>query len=259
MKVARACFVAYVVVYQIGIPSRRCAIAAGVAGVPLYERLRAAILSLDYVPGEKLTERGLETELGASRTPIRAALMRLEVDGLVRREGRGWSVSPIDLTEIRALSQYREAVEGAAVRLAAERATDSDLLALSSSLGEASDFLSEEEGVRAGSDFHALLAQLSGNPIMAESIRGVMTRLLRTRWLEVRTPASRRQAKDEHRAIVAAMERRDADGAAVLVIAHNRGTTERTLNFLSEERRRLRGRGFAIVESNPAMPHLDAI
>jgi len=228
-------------------------------GVPLYERLRSAILSLDYVPGEKLTERGLETDLDASRTPIRAALLRLEADGLVRRTGRGWSVSPIDLTEIRALSEYREAVEAAAVRLVSERASDSDLLALDDSLGDMSEFTSEEEGIRAGSEFHALLAQLSGNPFMAEAIRGVMTRLLRTRWLEVRTPESRQQARDEHRAIVTALQRRDAERAADLVVAHNRGSTERTLSFLSDERRRLRGRGFAIVESEPSVPHLDAI
>lgn len=233
--------------------------AVPVTGVALYDRLRAAILSLDYVPGEKLTERGLEVDLDASRTPIRAALLRLEADGLVRREGRGWSVSPIDLTEIRALSEYREAVEAAAVRLAVERASDSDLLALAASLDTPSQATSEEEGIRSGSDFHAILAQLSGNPFMAESIRGVMTRLLRTRWLEVRTPASRAHANEEHRAIVAALQRRDADGAAALVIAHNRGTTERTLGFLSEERRRLRGRGFAIVESDPAVPRLDVV
>jgi DNA-binding GntR family transcriptional regulator len=229
------------------------------AGASLYDRLRAAILSLDYVPGEKLTERGLETDLEASRTPIRAALFRLEADGLVRRDGRGWGVSPIDLTEIRALSEYREAVEAAAVRLAAERASDGDLLALSSSLEDTGEVATEEEGIRSGSDFHALLAQLSGNPFMAESIRGVMTRLLRTRWLEVRTAESRMHAKDEHRAIVAALRRRDADHAAALVLAHNRGTTERILHVLAEERRRLRGRGFAIIESAPAVPHLDAV
>jgi DNA-binding GntR family transcriptional regulator len=226
-------------------------------GGSLYDRLRAAILSLDYVPGEKLTERGLEADLDASRTPIRAALLRLEAAGLVRRDGRGWCVTPIDLTEIRALSEYREAVEAAAVRLAAERASHSDLLALSSWLDDDAEFATEEEGIQSGSDFHALLAQLSGNSFMAESIRGVMTRLLRTRWLEVRTAESRKQARDEHRAIVAALRLRDADRAAALVLAHNRGTTERTLHFLSEERRRLRGRGFAIVESAPGAPHLE--
>jgi DNA-binding GntR family transcriptional regulator len=201
----------------------------------------------------------LETDLDASRTPIRAALLRLEGDGLVRRDGRGWSVSPIDLTEIRALSEYREAVESAVVRLAAERASDGDLLALSSSLEDAAEFATEEEGIQSGSDFHALLAQLSGNPFMAESIRGVLTRLLRTRWLEVRTAESRKQANDEHRAILVALQRRDADEAAALVVAHTRGTTERTLLFLTEERRRLRGRGFAIIESAPAAAHLHAM
>ncbi|ANJ28402.1 GntR family transcriptional regulator [Agromyces aureus] len=248
---------------------------ASVIGAPLYDRLRAGILSLDYVPGEKLTERGLEVDLGASRTPIRTALLRLEVDGLVRREGRGWSVTPIDLTEIRALSEYREAVEAAAVRLAAARATDEDLLALAAATtasasasaepsGRAGEDRNEtdeteEAGIRAGSDFHALLAQLSGNPFMAESMHGVMTRLLRTRWLEMRTPESRAHARDEHLAIVAALRRRDADGAADLAVAHARGTAERTLTLLTEERRRLRGRGFAIIESEPSTAHLDAV
>lgn len=248
---------------------------ASTVGTPLYDRLRAAILSLDYVPGEKLTERGLESDLEASRTPIRTALLRLEAEGLVRREGRGWSVTPIDLTEIRALSEYREAVEAAAVHLATARASDSDLAAIADSLSagdggdvgdaiapasaQATDLGTEEAGIRAGGDFHALLAQLSGNPFMAEAIRSVMTRLLRTRLLEVRTAESRALARDEHLAIVLAMQRRDADGAAALAVAHARGTAERTLDVLSEERRRLRGRGFAIIESEPARAHLDAV
>ncbi|MBN9629501.1 MAG: GntR family transcriptional regulator, partial [Actinobacteria bacterium] len=65
----------------------------------VYERLRSGILDLERVPGSRITERGLEAELGASRTPLRAALMRLEAEGLVRRDGRAWEVSPIDLGE----------------------------------------------------------------------------------------------------------------------------------------------------------------
>src|ERR1700729_2051346 len=95
-----------------------------------YRQLRAAILALDVVPGERLTERGLESLLGGSRTPIRAALMRLENEGLTQREGRGWKVTPIDLAEARAIMEYREAVEVAAVRLAVERAGDEELAAL---------------------------------------------------------------------------------------------------------------------------------
>src|ERR1700710_2024566 len=98
--------------------------------VQIYERLREGILTLSRARGERLTERGLETELSASRTPVRAALMRLETEGLVQRDGRGWIVAPSGLTEIASLLEYREVIEAAAVRLACERASDADIDAL---------------------------------------------------------------------------------------------------------------------------------
>ena len=153
-----------------------------------YAVLRAGILNLDQVPGERLSERGLEGLLGASRTPIRAALMRLEAEGLVRREGRGWQVTPIDLTEVRAVAEYREAVEGAVAALAATRAGDEELQALAElARAEAPGDDDEEAGVRAGDAFHLALAGLSGNPFLVQAMRDVLTRLSRTRWLDVRT------------------------------------------------------------------------
>ena len=100
----------------------------------LYERLRSAIITLDLLPGESLAERGLESRFQASRTPVRAALVRLESEGLVRRNGRGFIVAPIDLDEIASLAEYREAIETAAVRLAVERATDAQLDLLAADL-----------------------------------------------------------------------------------------------------------------------------
>lgn len=214
-----------------------------------YRQLRAAILALDVVPGERLTERGLESVLGASRTPIRAALMRLENEGLTRREGRGWQVTPIDLTEVRAIMEYREAVEGAAVALAVERATDDELDALGILAKANRDQDDEETGLRDGSDFHVALARLSRNHFFADAMAGALTRLFRARWLLVRTPESRARARDEHLAIVAALLARDADAAVARSVAHSRGTRDRLLDQLTEERRRLRGRGIAVVES----------
>ena len=201
--------------------------------VQLYDRLRAAILSLDLAPGERLTERGLEASFDASRTPVRAALGRLDAEGLVQRDGRGWIVSPIDLAEIGALAELREAVEGAAVRLAVQRATDA------------------EQGVRAGGDFHEQLTRLSGNSAMVDAVRGAMTRLARTRWLEVRTPAAREQAWLEHRAVLDALEARDADTASRLLTGHIRGTNDRLLAALAADSRRLRGHGLAILPDAP--------
>lgn len=220
-----------------------------------YLRLRAAILSLDLVPGERLSERGLESVLGASRTPIRAALMRLENDGLTQRDGRGWQVTPIDVAEVRAVMEYREAIEAAAVRLAAERASDEELAALST-LADAHRDADDTEagaqlGVRDGTDFHVALARLSRNQFLADGMAGALTRLSRTRWLAVRTPQSRSQARDEHLGIVAAVRAHAADEAAALAVAHNRGTRDRLVACLADERLRLRGQGFAVIGPVP--------
>ena len=271
--------------------------------VQLYDRRRAAILSLQLAPGERLTERGLEGSFDASRTPVRAALGRLDAEGLVQRDGRGWIVSPIDLAEIGALAELREAVEAAAVRLAVERASDDDIAVLAAVLDAARPSRAEsadvadaptdggdagdegmqvrsddapeeegragndddaeegaragndddaEEGVRAGGDFHVELCRLSGNPVMVDAVRGAMTRLARTRWLEVRTPAARDQAWREHRAVLDALESRDADTAARLLADHIRGTNDRLLAALAADSRRLRGYGLAIVADAPA-------
>jgi DNA-binding GntR family transcriptional regulator len=249
----------------------------------LYDRLRAAILSLELAPGERLTERGLEAGFAASRTPVRAALGRLDAEGLVQRDGRGWIVSPIDLAEIGALAELREAVEGAAVRLAVQRASAADIAAVAALLdaarpadnpaangaaaaaAAANDTATAigtiaaaasaaatadddaEQGLRAGGDFHVELTRLSGNPAMVDTVRGAMTRLARTRWLEVRTAAARDQAWREHRAVLDALTAGDADTAARLLTDHIRGTNDRLLTALAADSRRLRGHGLAIV------------
>lgn len=213
----------------------------------LYERLRSAILTLDLAPGQSLTERGLEQRFTASRTPVRAALSRLEAEGLARREGRGWIVAPIDLAEIGLLAEYREAIETAAVRLAVERASTDQIEAVRALLeGETAD--DEQSVLRVGGDFHEELAALSGNRLLADAVQGAMVRLARTRWLEVRTPAAREQAATEHRAILEAVRAHDADRAAALVATHIRGTNERLLESLTAERRRLRGHGVDILD-----------
>lgn len=217
-----------------------------------YERLRAAILSLDLLPGERLSERGLESMLGASRTPIRAALMRLENEGLTLRDARTWRVTPIDLSEIRALMEYREALETAVVALAVDRAEDADLESLDAIVRAGDEHDDADAVLRDGSDFHVALARLSRNPFLVDAIAGTLLRLSRTRWLEVRSAASRAQAAAEHREIVTAVAARDAERARALVVAHARGTRDRLLASLSEDRLRLRGRGLSIVESAAA-------
>src|ERR1043166_178019 len=136
----------------------------------IHDQLRQMILSLDLGPGERLTERWLEGQFQSSRTPIRAALVRLEGEGLLRRDGRNWVVAPIDLGDIEALAEYREPLEVTAVRLACERATEADLDAVEEMLNACRPDVPREEWHKIGTYFHVEIARLSGNPFLAKAI-----------------------------------------------------------------------------------------
>ncbi len=210
-------------------------------------QLREMILGLDIGPGEKLTERWMESRFGASRTPVRAALLRLETEGLVSRDGRGWTVSPINLAEIEQIAVYRQAVEVAAARLTAALEDRSGLDAIEAMLDSCGADTPREEWHRVGTDFHVELAHLSGNEFLFRAVRDAMTRLSRARWLEIRDEAASERAWQEHRAILAALRAGRADDAADLLIRHIGGSRDRLVGSLQAERRGLRARGFAVV------------
>jgi len=215
----------------------------------LYDNLRAAILTLEIAPGERISERGLEARFHASRTPVRAALSRLEREGLILHEGRSWTVTPIDLDEIASLAELRGVLEPAAARLAVERAGDAQLDEVRAHLDALRPTPDQQAGIRMGSTFHLDLAALGGNRFITDAIADALTRLERTRWIEVRTPEARDAAWAEHSAILEAVRAGDADRAAELLAAHVAGTNERLLSWIAQERLRLRGAGMAIVGS----------
>lgn len=213
----------------------------------IHGQLREMILSLDLGPGERLTERWLESRFEGSRTPIRAALARLEAEELVRRDGRNWIVAPIDLGELEALAEFREPLETTAVRLACGRAKEADLAAIEEMLNSCQSGAPREEWHRVGTDFHVEIARLSGNPFVAKAIKGAMIRLSRARWLEVWTEPSREQAWAEHRRILAFIRNNEPDAAAREAAEHVRDTRDRLLRSLNDDRRGLRARGFAVI------------
>jgi DNA-binding GntR family transcriptional regulator len=212
----------------------------------LHGRLRAAILSLDLAPGQRLSERGLEPEFGASRTPIRAALMRLESEGLVQRDGKNWVVAPLNLDEIRALYEFREVLESAAGRLAGTRAAVDDLEALAELAHTVDAGETPEHSLDAGTSFHLELARLSDNSFLLDAMQGVLTRLYRTRWLEVQSAESRDRVYAEHSAIAEALLAGDADLAEFATLQHLRGTGERLAASVSADRLALRARGISL-------------
>jgi DNA-binding GntR family transcriptional regulator len=213
----------------------------------IQEKLREMILSLELGPGERLSERWLEAKFEGSRTPVRAALIRLEGEGLVRREGRNWAVSPIDLGEIEALYEFREPLEAAAIRLACQRADADDIDGLEALLASCGPGAPREYWHRVATEFHVGLARLSGNPFVLRAIEDIMTRLSRPRWLEVWTEPPRDHAWADHRRILDAIRRKAPDKAVEEAIAHIHDTRDRLTRSLREDKRGLKARGFAVI------------
>nr|WP_221375261.1 GntR family transcriptional regulator [Actinoplanes polyasparticus] len=107
-----------------------------------YGHLRAAIATGELAPGEKVTERGVAERLAISPTPVREALRRLELDGLIERIGpRTVLVATIRDAAIDDLAEVEVGLRGLVARFAARHATAAQLDALDTILDRADDLL----------------------------------------------------------------------------------------------------------------------
>lgn len=196
------------------------------ARVHVYAALRQAIVRGELEPGRRLSENELAGELGVSRTPVREALARLRDDGLVNVVPQlGTFVSPISWQAVGDAQFIREALECAAVRQAAEAATDEDV-------GRLHENLESQERSRAAKDFeafyvldddfHRALCDLSGHPTVWRVSERAKSHLNRIRRLSLGLPNYLPQMIEEHRAVVAAVAEQDADEAEALLRHHLR-------------------------------------
>src|SRR5260370_24991115 len=105
-----------------------------------YHQLREAIVSGRYHPNERVVEAAIAQRIGAGRTAVRAALVRLEQEGLVEIErNRGARVRLISDREALEIEEVRAALEGMLARRAATRVTAEDLSGLHQGIGELSE------------------------------------------------------------------------------------------------------------------------
>ncbi|OFX27841.1 MAG: hypothetical protein A2Z07_01740 [Armatimonadetes bacterium RBG_16_67_12] len=190
------------------------------------DAIEEAILDQKLPEGGALTEADLAAALGVSRSPVRDALKRLAYKGLVQSRGRrGFSVATFSRDQIADFFSIREALEGLAARLAAERIRDDELAGLRRHLDHAEREQASKRDLgypAAEGDFHWMIARAARSPQLDATMEPIQARL---RLLRRRSGATReraRQALTEHRAILSAIERRNADEAEILMRAHIR-------------------------------------
>jgi len=190
----------------------------------VFETLREAIIQGRLEPGERLMEIQLAEEMGVSRTPVREAIRKLELEGFVVMVPRkGAYVAGISVKDIVDVFEVRAALEALAAGLAAERATTEELeemeravlLNYEVSSGHNLDTLVERD-----ISFHDLIYRASRNQRLVQIVTHLKEQIQRFRTTSLALPGRGRHAVEEHKNIVEAISSRNVELAGNLAREH---------------------------------------
>ncbi|MBI5256519.1 MAG: GntR family transcriptional regulator [Burkholderiales bacterium] len=202
-------------------------------------RLRGLILGGELPPGQRIPELALVERLGVSRTPVRAALIKLQEEGLLEAlPGGGFGVREFSETDIHDAIELRGTLEGLAARLAAERGAGAVVLAgLRDCLARIDALLHEGSFTEAAfggyaeqnGRFHRLLAEAAGSTLVQRQIERAATLpfaspngfvLLRTSGPDARDTLV--VAQQQHHSVVEAIQQREGARAEAVMREHAR-------------------------------------
>lgn len=200
------------------------------------ERIREAIETGQFPPGARLIERDLCERMGVSRTSIREALRDLEAAGLIVTQPNKGPIVPIVTPEMaKAIYQVRTVLEGLAARLFARHATAGQIAALKDSVDRlaavyenytASGFLSVK------AEFYRILLEGAGNPVAAEMLQAIHTRVSQLRATSLANPSRAQASLAEIREFVAALAARNEEAAWHLCTHHIQNASDAALRML---------------------------
>ena len=206
----------------------------------IFNQLVEAITSGEFVSGQKLSESELARRLGISRGPLREALGRLEGRLVTRTPRLGVSVIDFNQHDLEHLFLVREALEGMAARLAAERMTVSEL----SRLRELLAHHASQPELAAGSayyqrsrddDYHFTIVRSARCERLEKVLLDEVYYQLRIHRLRSSTrPGRAQQALSEHREILEALVSRNPDAAEGTMRRHIRNARLSTLSAMAE-------------------------
>ena len=188
------------------------------------DKLREAIASQRYRPGDRLVERDLCEQLGVSRTLVREALRYLEAEGLVQSQGqRGPVVARLTIAETRQIYEIRGALESLAARACAEGrdpAVTDELDAIMTRLRRAYKTRSSGDVLTEATNFYRALFQGAGKPVAWTIISSLHSRINHLRALTIASPGRSKSGPVQLQAIVDAIRKGDADGAEAACLVH---------------------------------------
>ena len=179
----------------------------------VFNTLRQAILRGELKPGERLMEIQLANKLGVSRTPVREAIRKLELEGLVLMIPRkGAEVADITEKSLRDVLEVREALEELAVRLACDKITREGIGELKKAAQDFRRVLKSNditEIAEADVRFHDVICIATENQKLVQLLNNLREQMYRYRIEYLKDSAARKTLAREHQEIYQALKERD--------------------------------------------------
>ena len=190
----------------------------------VFNTLRKAILRGNLEPGERLREIHMADKLGVSRTPIREAIRKLELEGLVVMIPRkGAVVAEITEKSLRDVLEVRRALEALAVRLACEKILDAEVEELKVAAERFEEAL-ETGDVTAFAEadvrFHDIIYRATDNQRLIQLLYNLREQMYRYRVEYLKREDAHETLLEEHQAIIETIEKRDVAKAVEAVRTH---------------------------------------
>ncbi|MDO4476223.1 MAG: GntR family transcriptional regulator [Lachnospiraceae bacterium] len=190
----------------------------------VFQSLRTAILQGELSPGERLMEIHLADQLGVSRTPVREALRKLELEGLVMTlPRRGAVVAEIAREDLEDVLEVRAALEELAVRKACENMNEQQYEELLAAQKQMEDCLESGDVVacaNADAAFHEVISSATGNRRLIEILAKLRGQMYRYRLEHLKDQSRYAQLNEEHERLCQALKERDGQQAAEVIRRH---------------------------------------
>ncbi len=192
--------------------------------IRVFNAIENAILDGEYKDGDSLNELKLSKELGVSRTPVREALMQLELEGLVRNvPNKGAVVIGVTEQDIHDIYEIRIRIEGLAARLCAENITDDELRALEQIVDLQEFYLLKndtEQIWKLDGDFHKIIYDASRSRPLRFTLSNFHNYIKKARDISVQTEGRAEKTVAEHRAILDAIKEHNGSLSEQLTAKH---------------------------------------
>lgn len=190
----------------------------------VFNTLRKGILTGELKPGERLMEIHLANRLGVSRTPIREAIRKLELEGLVTMiPRRGAEVAQITEKSLKDVLEVRRALDALCAELACERITDGEREELRKACMEFEKATKTKDATaiaKADVTLHDIIVAATGNKRLVTLVNNLAEQMYRYRFEYIKDENQHERLIEEHRRIYASILYKDSVAAAEAAREH---------------------------------------